>query len=82
VEIVEMDDEELYVAEDVLEAARIGKIYECMKTSECKTVSESEVDEKETLIHWQLWIQITNPISRNRTNILTTPCPAYFASLI
>jgi hypothetical protein len=28
VEIVEMDDEELYVAEDVLEEARIGKIYE------------------------------------------------------
>jgi hypothetical protein len=34
VEIVEMDDEELYVAEDVLEEARIGRICERMKTSE------------------------------------------------
>jgi hypothetical protein len=28
VDIVEMDDEESYVAEDVLEEARIGKMYE------------------------------------------------------
>jgi tRNA(Phe) wybutosine-synthesizing methylase Tyw3 len=62
---LKMDDKELYVPDDVLErvtkcclkikitlSERIGKIYERMKTSERKTVSESEVNEKKTFTGW------------------------------
>jgi hypothetical protein len=64
VEIVEMNDEDLYLLDDVLEEAtkitlseRIGKHLRVnenqrVKNRERRTVSESEVNERETFTHW------------------------------
>jgi hypothetical protein len=54
VEIVEMDDEEVYVPDDVLEeasAARYQILSKNQNYSDRKTVSESDVNERETNLH-------------------------------
>jgi hypothetical protein len=58
VEIVKMDDEDLYIPDDVLEEASaasyqmLPKKLRYQKGSERKTMSESEVNERESFTHW------------------------------
>jgi hypothetical protein len=55
VENVKLDDEELYLPDDILEeasAARYQILKKLEKFSEWKAVSESEVNERETFTYW------------------------------
>jgi hypothetical protein len=60
VHVVEKDDEELYAPDDVLEGASAARYQMLPKKSKLHyqkelekfTVSESEVNERETFTHW------------------------------